>query len=510
MNYSPPGFYVWDSWYMAENSRLHAYHLQQPRNPAGEATMREVPLGHAVTENFLDWTMAEPILQPDPTLKDDDMQHWTGSALWHEGCGYLYYTMRSSQNEGRIQQVGLALSDDATSWKRYTGNPLMVPDERWYATSRHPVPGVLDCRDFHVIAAPQGGWLGYFATRQLGTELAETSVIGCAYSRDLIHWEQRAPAFSPGKYACIEVPDVFPLNGLWYLICLTGNAYGNRGIFTDPHLTCGTIYAVADRPEGPFRELADNVFLGGGVTTPIAARSVAFLDDLFVMYTDRERVGRTDNGPATLGTLTTPKLLRTSGDRLVAKYSPLIERKVGEVLFSSHRDRPKPPEIPWGQIWPMTSARWTAEDTIHGRCDRGWAVQPLTDEARSFILEARVELDSAAAAGVVLRTKGHQPGAMSGFVLCLDAQRQCLTAADLPCFYGQQHRQVEIRQNQVYLMRVVQRIEHVEVYLDEVLLLTFALYQDIEGGIGLFVDRGSAAFSQILLRTLEVEAVSAC
>jgi hypothetical protein len=41
--------------------------------------------------------------------------------------------------------------------------------------------------------------------------------------------------------------------------------HGTRGIFSDPNMINGTMYAVSDRPEGPYHELADNV--------PVAARS---------------------------------------------------------------------------------------------------------------------------------------------------------------------------------------------------------------------------------------------
>lgn len=505
MNYAPSGQYVWDCWYLTKGDEVHAYHLQLPRPTDPPAEQREQPLGHAVSRNLIDWEERPPVLFPDPASPDDDLQHWTGCALWHENKGYLYYTMRHSGSHGLQQKIGLALSDDANNWKHYTGNPLFVPDPRWYATKDNPVPGYVDCRDFHVIKAPQGGWLGYFATRQPGRELPETSVIGCAYSTDLIHWEQRPPVFAPRKYSCVEVPDVFFLNGRWYLMCLVGNFYGNRDLFADPYLKNGTIYAVADGPEGPFHELDDNVLLAGGATTPIAARSISFLGDQFFMYSDRERVDRTDSGRVFFGSLTTPKLLRTTGDYLVAKYSPLIESRV---IAETYRSGQRPliaPEKPWSQLWSMTSGQWEYSDSIRARYDTGWAVQPLDCVEESFIFEALIELSSAVAAGVTLRMNDKIGPEADGLMICLDAKNQYITVADIPLFNNQQNRVAKIQRDQTHHLRIVQRREHIEVYLDDVLKLAFCHYQTIKGGLGLFVDRGEAAFSDVRVRSLRVD-----
>ncbi len=59
------------------------------------------------------------------------------------------------------------------------------------------------------------------------------------------------------------MPDVYQIDGTWYLTCLTGNRYGNRGFFSDPTVVLGTIYAVAERAEGPYHmHPDDNVLLG--------------------------------------------------------------------------------------------------------------------------------------------------------------------------------------------------------------------------------------------------------
>ena len=59
------------------------------------------------------------------------------------------------------------------------------------------------------------------------------------------------PYRCPLSSARIEVPDVFERNGLWYMTCLTGLVYGNRGFWNDPNLVAGTIFAEKRRTPVP-------------------------------------------------------------------------------------------------------------------------------------------------------------------------------------------------------------------------------------------------------------------
>lgn len=492
---------VWDAWYMSQYDRVHAYHLQRTRS--GEKSALQDCLGHAVTRDLIHWEERPAAFAPSEQSTDDDLQPWTGCALWHEGKGYLYYTMRGSANEGREQKIGLAVTRDADSWTRYSVDPVLVPDARYYATREYPVPGIVDCRDMHVIRSPRGGWLGFFATRIDGAELPETSVIGCAHSEDLVHWKQLPPAFAPGKYACVEVPDVFFLNGKWYMMCLVGNHYGNRGIWADSHLVNGTIYAVSENPEGPYEELADNALIAARTTGPIAARSLNFQDELFVLYTDRERKGRVDTGEMTFGTLSTPKLLRTSGDQLEARYCARVESLAEDELFIQDRGLPEVEEPrPWGQIWPKASGAWTGEGTITGVCRSGWSVRSLGCQAESFIFEARVEIENGVSAGFALR----MDSPMRGAIVALDFEEQSVFFAEGPSFEFEEKRRVKVRRCKAYHLRVVQRVEHIEIYVDDVLKLAFSRYRGIGGEMGLFVDRGRAMFTECRIRSLAARA----
>ena len=60
--------------------------------------------------------------------------------------------------------------------------------------------GNVDCRDLIVVPdAAGGGWLGFYAARtppESNNEMAETAVIACVRSTDLIRWEPLPLAFA--------------------------------------------------------------------------------------------------------------------------------------------------------------------------------------------------------------------------------------------------------------------------------------------------------------------------
>ncbi len=503
MNYAPKGMFVWDAWCMLKDDEVHVYHLQRNRPDAEVEPGLQEKLGHAVSRDLVHWETRPPALAPDPANPHDDRQPWTGCAFWHEGRGHLYYTMRGSADDTMLQKIGLATTDDPDRWTRHPENPVIVPDPRWYADEQRPCPGRVDCRDLVVIADPKGGWLGYYATRQPGEELPETAVIACVHSEDLVHWEHRPPAFAPGKYACIEVPEVFQMNGRWYMTCLTGHWYGNRGYWADPNLICGTIFAVAEQPEGPFEEVVkDNALMAGRTTAPLSCRSFFFEGEQHVLYTDRERIGRTDAGDMTWGTLSTPKVYRTDGDRLYAAYLPRIETEVTKELIGPDRPPVELTDRVWGKVWQMPTVRWTREDAIHGESRTGWDVMRFDAAAESFIFEATITIESGEAAGLALR----MDDPMMGAVVALEAEQQAVAFYAVPAFDFAEKRRTPVPRGTPIHLRLVNRLEHVEIYINDELRLAFSRYRGIGGHVGLFVDRATAAFQNIRLRAMNVRA----
>lgn len=499
--YRPAGMAMWDTWYLEHAGQAHMIHLQRLA-PESQRTPEEGDsLGHASSDDLIHWTEHQLALAPGPQGALDDMQPWTGCVLEHAGTFYLYYTMRASADKAAGQRIGLALSDDLDHWVRYADNPVIVPDPRWYVSHERPLPrGVVDCRDLVIVPDPNGtGWLGFYAARVPAGEEAETAVIAVARSSDLINWEHLAPAFAPRKYACIEVPDVFFLDGRWYMTCLTGTGYGNRGIFSDPYAYRGTIYAVAERPEGPYHELdGDNTLVGGDFTCGYSCRSLLFEGERYVFYTQPT--------PDRFDTLSPPMLVgTTSNGRLRLRYSPRTEVWRSHTLLSLG-DLPAITHLPYSQgVWPLLAGRWELSGrAYHGESRTGWQIADLGIGAENCEIEARVTLHDGVAVGVVFRPNTSMQWPDGDVVFALDVEEQCVFVARVPDFGDQRRWRYPVRHGQTYHLRVCLRWPRVEVFLDDELVLQCAMSPADwpAPSVGLFVDRGHARVDDLAVYAL--------
>ena len=486
---------------MSLEDKVHAYHLQSPKPDNGLPTEAAWSLGHAVTTNLVDWTECPTAFDADPNNPFDDLQPWTGCAIWHEGRGYLFYTMRGSRHEARVQQIGLATTLDPNHWERIDANPVITPDPAWYADIKRPVPGVVDCRDLCVVKDPKGnGWWGYYATRIPVEPLPASTAIACVWSPDLIRWEHRPPAFIPGNINCIEVPEVFELNGLWYMTCLTGNIYGNRGFWSDPNVMLGTLYAVSERPEGPYSMLHDNVLIGSCEMDTISCRSIVFHGERYLLYTDMQRKKKLDDGSASNGTLSTPKQLKTSGDQLYAGYCNRIESHVNKDLITLDTTLHQEDFQEFThRAWPISCCTWEYGGQLTGDADRGWGILHYKQPVNNFIFEAIIDSRRAIGVGLIIRAADYH----NQMVVSLDFQAKTLDCAKLMEYKIFQRRQVpaELFDKPIFL-RLVSIEETLEVYLNDKLYLAFPRYAGLGGRVGFFVDRGRATFSKIKLRML--------
>jgi hypothetical protein len=188
------------------------------------------------------------------------------------------------------------------------------------------------------------------------------------------------------------------------------------------------------------------------------------------------------------------------GDRLVAMYCDRIEQRVtAEPIGPATPPQPRTDEV-WGQIWQMPTARWTWGQAVMGQAKTGWGVALLGVRPRSFIFEANVSAQGAAAAGLAIRLADR----MTGAVVAMDAAGSVFYA-EVPAFDFEERRVTPAPAGKPVHMRVVSRLEHIEIYIQDELRLAFSRYRGIGGEVGLFVDRGTAVFSDIRLRELRVD-----
>lgn len=504
MNYHPNGMRMWDTWYLNHKGEVHAFHLQV-LEPESHRTQREAyGVGHAVSCNLLDWKELPNALEPGEVGSGEDLNIFTGCVFEREGACYLYYTQRDSRNEGRVQRIALAVSKDFRHFEKYSDNPVIEPDPKYFCNEDNPALWeIVDCRDLIVVENPEGeGYYGFYAARRHAKEMPEGAVIACVYSSDLFHWHHLGPVFTTRRHTIIEVPDVFYMEGRWYMTLLVSNEYGSRDLFEEEELVGGTIYAVSEKIDGPYVEETDNVILGSRLPNGITCRSLMFDGKRYVLYTMMERQGEHDCGGPSPGLLSTPKEYRIIDGKLRAVYADLLEKKCSENLLTEElRTQP----LTGCRVLYETIAQWEVlGEKITGQIRTCWNRYQFDIRAETFVYSARICVEEGAAAGVVFK----QSDGYSGYGVLLDYKWQKLIFCRMPGIGIIDCRKCRLEYGRSYHLRVVCLGKHYEVYLDDVLYIQCVSYLFQNGIMGLFLDRAKAEFSDIAIQFLDTKNTS--
>jgi len=205
----------------------HAFYLQS-KNPYAymEHKNASIDIGHAISDDGLNtWKELAPALWTGWNDSWDSLALWSGSVIEKGGMYYLFYTGRS-KDEGRgwVRKIGVATSRDLLSWRKYDNNPILEVDGRYYDVNnrRNALGNTGSWRDPFVFKHPESG--KYYMTISARTNKGRAIYNGCvgiAESDDLIHWKILPPIFSPGTYDEMEMTQVLPYKGKFYLFFST-------------------------------------------------------------------------------------------------------------------------------------------------------------------------------------------------------------------------------------------------------------------------------------------------
>lgn len=460
LNYNAEGMYHWDTWFLPLGDSVHMYHLQVKRPGSQRPGADHEAVGHAVSKDLIHWQEQPVALRKGPPGSYDDGCLFTAYAVEHDGTIYLYYCSNHNENGRGRQGICLATSKDGgRTYEKYADNPIIEPDpNRYYAISEPPAPFAhhahphIDCRDLAIVKDPAGnGWLGYVVMRRkVQQDAFHSACIALCRSKDLVRWEIGDPVCTPNRFNCFEVPDVFKLGDKWYMIALTGDAYGQSQRWSDPEITCATVVFEADRPEGPFEEVKGNLLLASkkNVWQGFSARTVLCKDERLMFYTRCE-------GTNGRGSLSWP-----------VRLAPRKE----------------------GGLNPMY---WPGNDTVFGP-----AVAlspegvPMSDVV--FMVTATVELKDAIAAGI----------AFGNYQVLLDSRGK-VSLVDEATGKTVQDRLWPIRPSGAYKLRLVVVESMVDVYVDDLLVMDYYLAGRVAGrvspasreGAGRFVDASYSALN---------------
>jgi alpha-galactosidase len=164
----------------------------------------------------------------------------------------MFYTGVSKRENGLVQRILSATSDDLVRWRRT--DLVLEADSRWYERLPDGAGGE-DWRDPWVARDADGRWHMLITARAAHGPLDGRGVIGHASSADLLSWNVHPPITTPGEFHQLEVPQLVHIGGAWRILfsAMPENHSAARLARPGVHREGGTHYLTASGPFGHFR-----------------------------------------------------------------------------------------------------------------------------------------------------------------------------------------------------------------------------------------------------------------
>ncbi len=230
---------------VVHNGEYHLFHLTLPNHDY---------IAHAVSRDGLHWRRVKNALFiSDPPAWDDDML-WTMhvSRDPHRPDSWrMFYTGLSMEEGGRIQRVGLAVSDNLYDWRKVEEPPFPLEAQGpHYESTLDEGRNWVSFRDPYFVQHDGEAYLLVSARVSHGP-IIRRGCVAALRETSPYHFELEPPGAYPMRYDDLEVPNLCKLGGRYYLVC---------SIREDIKVH----YWYADHIRGPYRNLADNVLLPQG------------------------------------------------------------------------------------------------------------------------------------------------------------------------------------------------------------------------------------------------------
>ena len=486
--YAPRGIgfsEVGDIEVVADGDDLHLFHLTLPNHDVVQ---------HVVSRDGLRWEQLPPALWTGSPGDVDDDQIWTMSVT-DDGADalpryHMLYTALARAEDGRVQRVADATSNDLIHWTKTGNQAVAVADPRWYEATVAE-SGAVSFRDPKPVRA-NGRWYLAVCARTKDGPVMRRGAVALLVSDDLCTWEHVGPVIAPRHYWDLECPQIFEIGGTWYL---------TAGIMED-----GTQrYWRADQVDGPYTVPAD-----GGILAPqghYAGRIVHWRgQDLYLCW--HRPLGH--HGP----TLVDWATQRNTSGKFIPAPLVLTQRSDGSLAQSTfagwvaYRDGSPTPLVPSGstafQAEPVATddARWTLsppEGTMdalataidHADLD---VAGTLRLDAASGGLAFRMDIASGAGYFIELRA-GSRNVTLRKLLLSRDrwSGKQWFAYTD----YQRGELRQPFRRGDELPFRLLLSGPYIELSLgDEVVIATLS-GEAVSGRFGFWVEDGSGAMSDV-------------
>ncbi len=246
---------IWDFWATSVGRTHHLFYLKAPRTGLPQSRHDQAVIGHAISTDWEHWVPQVDALRPPLFPAWDDLSLWTGSVIRSDTHWLMFYTGRDRRS--RTQNIGVAESDDLSSWQRSPSEPILPPDSQWYVTAPEESSETFTWRDPYAVRdAATGLYYLFIAAHDRRQVPGYSGAVAAAVSEDLRHWSLLPPVLSPGWFRDLEVPTVIQRQGRWYLYCsVKSDWYHPSNPFSEPRTT--TLCFQSPNILGPYLPVAE-------------------------------------------------------------------------------------------------------------------------------------------------------------------------------------------------------------------------------------------------------------
>ncbi len=477
---------LWDTWLFEEDGLYHLFHLLRKKGSRSHA------ISHAVSENLLHWKEAGLALERGYEGEWDDGPLMTGTLFKKDGSYYLFYGAKRNS----VQRIGVAISEDLYTWRKFPHH-ILEPQGQWYETSvmDNSISSVA-WRDPCIFRTEEGEFHMFFCARSRTGNWAGRGAIGHATSRNLIEWSILPPVYVSDRYGFLETPDVFEMNGRWFLLFSCGQWHSTR---TDDfeHAASGIRYLIGESLTGPFHEPSESSLLGSGdgMLGSYVGRTLPLKDEheSRLFYHHNVFPEKIANFKSFTGSFSSPKILKLRDDCLcLVKYDD-FERKIFPNTSRLKREHlvVRYPESEAAGI------QWLPGDlSIEALSSAGisgaWFDKTIEDGA----IQVDIRLNRGNG-GVLFGFKEYN----NGFGIILNHRRQRVELQQVfRAEFGLstsliQYRPLKLSAFKEYRIELITVSPFIELYIDDVLVFSQPVEGKIAGRTGLLIEGGAGVFS---------------
>ncbi len=468
--YIPPGFWsseMGDIDVIVHENRIHVFYLCAPSHDR---------VAHIVSSDGLFWQEEVTALRTGNPGEFDDDHIWTMGVFKLKNKFFMLYTGLSSRERGKIQRVGVAVSDDLNHWNKYDKNPVIEADPRWYEAICDDTNRI-DWRDPKVWVE-DGIAHGVICARSNKGAENRRGCVGYFTSRDGFNWKVKPPLPVLGNCYEFETPALFKLDKNYYLTGINGNQFNQ---------IAPNIYRVAKSLAGPYLRKANDQLL--------PADNMVFKPCVWqgeqLLFHNLRGIGDWSGAEGLpIHTLAPPKAVATTSD--------------GSLILRPFKGWKTAAEDNWREI---------AASPCTG-CEFGINFNIFNGKFANFIFEAEIQLKDAKEFGVFFRTDNAieegsfvslQPGRAR---ISIYTAKRRLKNSSVGVIYGTRP-QVMIQENHLaiapeglYNIRLTAFGPYIEFSINNQVVLSALSWLRKEGCLGLFAEDGNIVSSKTRIKSL--------